>query len=85
MAHCNKDDNSYLVRYHNVWNEGLDLYIMMELCDCSLVKYQERVGLCQEETIIKIITEVGKCLIKLHKENIVHLNLKPDNIFLSFS
>lgn len=56
----------------------------MELCDCSLKNYFRRMDCC-EELILKLIGDVCKGLMKLHVKGMVHLNLKPSNIFWSFT
>jgi len=56
----------------------------MELCDCTLKKFFKRLDCC-EELVKKLIGDVCRGLMKLHEKKMVHLNLKPSNIFSSFS
>ena len=79
------DDNSYIIKYHTAWIEKSHLYLIMELCDCSLSEYMLRVGELDENSLKKIFRDICKGLKKLHKHNIVHLDIKPENILFSFN
>ena len=57
----------------------------MELCDCSLSEYIERVQEVDEFTLKKIFRDICKGLKNLHQHNIVHLDIKPENILFSFT
>ena len=79
------DDNSYIIKYYSAWIEKSTLYLVMELCDCSLPEYLDRTGDINEVTLIKIFRDVCKGLKKLHSQQIVHLDIKPENILFSFN
>ncbi|CAG9310834.1 unnamed protein product [Blepharisma stoltei] len=79
------DDNTYIIRYHSVWIEKDNLFVSMELCDCSLSSYIERVGKITEQELRKIMRDLCKGLKKLHARNIVHLDIKAENILYSFT
>ena len=76
------DDNCYIIRYYSVWTEGKYLYICMELCESSLKKYIEK-NLATEEFLKKLVRDVAKGLTKLHENNIIHMDIKPENILIS--
>ena len=76
------DDNAYVIRYYSVWTEHSSLFICMELCECSLSKYIEKHPVT-EELITKVMRHMLKALKKLHKNSIVHMDIKPENILLS--
>lgn len=78
------DDNSYIIKYYSAWIEKSILYLVMELCDCSLPEYLDRTGQINEANLIKIFRDVCKGLKKLHSHKIVHLDIKPENILFSF-
>lgn len=78
------DDNSYIIKYYSAWIEKSILYLVMELCDCSLPEYLDRTGVINEQNLIKIFRDVCKGLQKLHSHKIVHLDIKPENILFSF-
>jgi wee1-like protein kinase len=79
------DDNSYIIKYYSAWIEKSTLYLVMELCDCSLPEYLERTGTLDEVSLIKIFRDLCKGLKKLHNQQIVHLDIKPENILFSFN
>lgn len=79
------DDNSYIIRYHTVWIENGHLFLSMELCDCSLSRYIIREQAYDEEFIKKLMRDICKGLKKLHKNKIVHLDIKSENILYSQS
>lgn len=79
------DDNFYIIRYFTVWIEHDLLYISMELCECSLLKFIEREGEVAELLVRRVMRDVCKGLSILHRKNIVHLDIKTENILFSFS
>ncbi|CAG9311828.1 unnamed protein product [Blepharisma stoltei] len=79
------EDNTYIIRYYSVWIEKDYLYICMELCDCSLTRYVERNPPVTESLIRKIMRDICKGLKKLHAHNIIHMDIKSENILYSFS
>lgn len=78
------EDNAYIVRYHSVWLENQRLYISMELCQCSLAKHIKDIEIT-EGLIRKILRDVCKALKKIHSHDIVHMDIKAENILFSFS
>ena len=78
------EDNAYIVRYHSVWIENEHLYISMELCECPLSRYVKDRPV-DEALIRKILRDVCKALKKLHSHDIVHMDIKSENILYSYS
>jgi serine/threonine protein kinase len=67
---------------HGVTPEGI-LFIVMELLTGhDLGKEIDEKGGLQVGAVARIITQVAKALSKAHEQNIVHRDIKPDNIFL---
>jgi wee1-like protein kinase len=85
LAACTSLDDTYIIKYHNAWIEKSYLYLIMELCDCSLSEYIDRVSDITETQLKKIFRDICKGLKKLHEHNIVHLDIKPENILFSFN
>ncbi|KRX09010.1 Protein kinase-like domain [Pseudocohnilembus persalinus] len=72
-----------IVHYSNAWIEDSCLYLAMELCESSLAAKQQQMVYFPESEIKKIIKEICRGLQLLHKQNIVHLDIKPENILVS--
>jgi serine/threonine-protein kinase len=61
-------------------------YIVMELLDGESLDHRiERRGPVPLDQTVRIISQVGKALIKAHTLGIVHRDLKPENVFLARS
>jgi wee1-like protein kinase len=78
------EDNFNITRYFTAWIEQEYLYISMELCECSLPAYISRES-ASEDILRRVMRDVCKGLSKLHRKNIVHLDIKTENILYSFS
>lgn len=70
------------VRYFSAWYEADHLYIQMELCEGSLAA-QKSSRIFSEKDLIDLLQQVGRALAFIHSKGIVHLDLKPDNIYTS--
>jgi len=74
----------HIVRYHQAWMEDHQLYIQTELCTGSLFQ-QMKISphlLQDERRRYKIIREMSLALELLHRKDMVHLDIKPENIFI---
>ena len=78
-------ESSHIVRYFSSWEEGKNVYIVMEMCNQNLDQLNRKTKRFSEETIRKIIKHVSKALSKLHVDNVVHLDIKPENILIGAS
>jgi wee1-like protein kinase len=78
------EDNFNIIRYFTAWIEQEYLYISMELCECSLLAYISKEG-ASEDLLKRVMRDVCKGISKLHRKNIVHLDIKTENILYSFS
>jgi serine/threonine protein kinase len=86
------EGNAYVTDVNTAWQEEGILYIWMELCDRgSLASLKDRLvdqGLFKKlpnSTIWFIVHDVSAGIAHMHQKNIVHLDIKPSNIFLSHS
>ncbi|CAI0447642.1 unnamed protein product [Linum tenue] len=70
-----------IVGYYSSWFENEQLYIQMELCDCSLSvkKLQKRFT---EPEVLTVLHQIAKALQYTHDRGIAHLDVKPDNIYV---
>ena len=75
----------HIVRYHQAWMEEQRLYIQTELCSTTLQAEMEQVAPMQLPlpTRYKCMREILLALEFIHKNGMVHLDIKPENIFVS--
>ncbi|KAG7970788.1 hypothetical protein I3843_07G101900 [Carya illinoinensis] len=70
-----------IVGYFSSWFENEQLYIQMELCDHSLSMTKSSQLLTEQEVLLAL-HQVAKALQFIHERGIVHLDVKPDNIYV---
>jgi wee1-like protein kinase len=71
----------HIVRYHQAWMEGNRLYIQTELCDGTLLGQMRGAGI-DERGRYKLLREMLLALDLVHKTGMIHLDIKPENIFI---
>jgi len=71
----------HIVRYHQAWMEDDRLYIQTELCGSTLLEETSR-GMFSVERRYKLLREMLLALEFLHRHGMVHLDIKPENIFI---
>ncbi|CAD8065160.1 unnamed protein product [Paramecium sonneborni] len=71
-----KSDSKHIVQYYNCWIEQNQFFLVMEYCDYNL-KYQKQY---QEWEIKIILKHILEGLRFLHSKNLVHMDIKPENI-----
>ena len=74
----------HIVRYHQAWMEENRLFIQTELCTCTLTDDLKQGNLVSEQRRYKFLREMLLALEFIHRHGMVHLDIKPDNIFVSF-
>lgn len=77
------EENINVVRYYNSWVEDEKLYLVMEYCPMSLKGEITKKGRFSELELKKILRDVCLGLNYLHRNLIVHLDVKPENILIS--
>jgi serine/threonine protein kinase len=71
-----------LVRYYHAWVEADLLYIQTELCEGgNLHKYVEAGVRLPETQLTDILRQLAIGVHHVHQKNLVHLDIKPDNIY----
>ncbi|XP_038876752.1 wee1-like protein kinase [Benincasa hispida] len=70
-----------IVGYYSSWFENEQLYIQMELCDCSLSigRYSHPFF---EVDALRALYQIAKALLFVHEKGVAHLDVKPDNIYV---
>lgn len=72
-----------IVSVYDVFEENGTAYYSMEYIDgISLQNYVVNVGGLTQQQSVNIIRAVGDALYYIHRHNILHLDVKPDNIML---
>ena len=82
---CNDYKNIYSVNFYDYFITKGELIIIMELCDNNLEKYlkDRKKGFSSEE-ILKIMTQLNETFKIMVKENIVHRDIKLQNILIKY-
>ncbi|XP_069840847.1 membrane-associated tyrosine- and threonine-specific cdc2-inhibitory kinase isoform X2 [Dendropsophus ebraccatus] len=74
------------LRLIRAWEERRMLYLQTELCVCSLQQHAEELGEpLPPQQIWNITCDLLRGLKHLHDRNLLHLDIKPANVFISFS
>lgn len=71
------------VRFIKAWEENFRLYIQMELCHSNMTAYAEEHHDIPERAVWNYLVDLLQGLKHLHDHNLIHLDIKPDNIFIS--
>ncbi|CAI5448298.1 unnamed protein product [Caenorhabditis angaria] len=81
--HMRLPKHSNLVEFVKAWEEGGRLYIQQELCEKSLLQLCMERHALPEEMIWNILIDLLKAVDHLHMNDMIHDDIKPDNIFLT--
>lgn len=73
----------HCVRFIKAWEEDCRLYIQTELCECSLAAYTEQHHNLSEQVVWEFLVDLLLGVKHLHDHDLVHLDIKPENIFIS--
>jgi len=88
FAHAALIKHKHFVRYYNSWVEDGHIYIQNEYCrGGSLAKkikeLRDTGEIFTEEELRKMAVQILKGLQYIHNKQLVHLDIKPDNILLA--
>ena len=76
--------NPHITRYYSAWVEDGVAYLVLELCEQSLQKYTDRTNVetLDEQALLEILRQISEGLQHLHRNNVVHMDIKPGNILV---
>ena len=74
----------YIVRYYDSWTEGNTLFVKMEYCSGGSVRRALPVGehVWSDASLWELVFQIGMALCTLHVRDIVHLDVKMDNVYI---
>jgi hypothetical protein len=77
-------DNPHIVRYFASWIEDERLHVQTELCEGgSLANEIKSRRKFTEDELISLLRQIACGLQQMHSHNIVHLDIKPENIYIT--
>ena len=69
------------VRFHSSWEEEGRLYQQFELCNGNLKEFADEHDSLSEGLVWGYLIDLLQAVRHLHNHNLVHMDIKPDNIF----
>jgi hypothetical protein len=73
-----------VIRYYNAWIEQPRLYLQCEFCSGGSVQQRVNAGAQFSEAELCILfRQMASALVHIHAHNLVHLDVKPDNMFIA--
>jgi len=73
-----------LVKFYESWEEEGRLYQQFELCDGNLGEFCEKNNNIPESLVWGYLVDLLQAVQHLHDHDLVHMDIKPDNIFFGF-
>ena len=79
--------NDHIVKYYGSYQVNNTINLIMEFCEGSdlkkfILEHKNQNKLIEENKIYSMILDICKGLKEIHKKNLIHRDLKPDNLFL---
>lgn len=83
LIHEQFDNCPGIVRFYGAWEEDDRLYMQLELCTYSLADIKDCPSCTSAKKLAIYAKDILTGLSCLHEKNILHLDIKPENIFIS--
>lgn len=76
--------NPHITRYYSAWVEDGVAFLVLELCEESLqgYAYGKKQETLDEQNLLEILRQISEGLQHLHRNNVVHMDIKPGNILV---
>nr|XP_026483598.1 uncharacterized protein LOC113391753 [Vanessa tameamea] len=81
-AHAALGRHPHLVRYYSAWAEDDHMIIQSEYCDGGSLQQLMEAGPLPESELLLLLAHVADGLAYIHSQQLVHMDLKPGNIFI---
>uniref|UniRef100_A0A7E4ZY42 non-specific serine/threonine protein kinase n=1 Tax=Panagrellus redivivus TaxID=6233 RepID=A0A7E4ZY42_PANRE len=83
QIHKSLPPHKNVVNFVMAWEECDRLYIQIELCRPQSLADMRQCATCvTESAVLKWTKDMASALVHLHKHDIIHLDVKPDNMFI---
>ena len=88
FAHSALIKHKHVVRYYNSWVENGRVYIQNEFCEggslaAKIKEFRETGKRFTEAELKRILLHLAKGIDCIHSKHLVHLDVKPENIFIA--
>ncbi|XP_057665899.1 membrane-associated tyrosine- and threonine-specific cdc2-inhibitory kinase [Diorhabda carinulata] len=70
------------VQFYMAWEEGCEVFMLLEACQLSLSDYAARNSDIQEDLLWDVLYDMCQALKYLHGKDLLHLDVKPGNIMM---
>ncbi|KAB8331758.1 protein kinase [Scytonema tolypothrichoides VB-61278] len=85
LGECCADSHPHIVQVFDFFEEdGRSCLVMQYIPGESLWQFVQNRGALPETEAVKYIRQIGSALVEVHKKSILHLDVTPPNIMLSF-
>ncbi|KAG0050688.1 hypothetical protein BGZ83_004518 [Gryganskiella cystojenkinii] len=81
------EKNPHVVQLSEAWEQKGKIYMRLELCKLgnfkAALQAQKKYKGCDEKRVWRCLTDLASGLRAIHASNILHLDIKPENVFIT--